>query len=97
VSPTTPTIRYGRPPRATYEIIVKYVGSHELAFGISIAMTLNGDQFLTQLTGQAKFEVFPESETTHFLIVVDAQLTFETDSQGNVTDVILHQNGMTRP
>lgn len=77
-------------PRA---VMAKYVGSYELAPGIFITMSLDGDHFFTQLTGQGKLEVFPESETTFFLKVVDAQLTFETDSQGKVTDVVLHQNG----
>jgi uncharacterized protein DUF3471 len=74
-------------------VMAKYVGNYELAPGIFIAMSLDGDHFFAQLTGQPKFEVFPESETTFFLKVVDAQLTFETDSQGKVTDVVLHQNG----
>ena len=78
-------------PRA---VLAKYVGNYELAPGIFIAMSLDGDRLFTQLTGQPKFEVFSESETTFFLKVVDAQLTFETDSQGKVTDVVLHQNGM---
>jgi hypothetical protein len=37
--------------------------------------------------------VFAETEKDFFLKVVDAQLTFEMDSQGKVTDLILHQNG----
>jgi hypothetical protein len=40
--------------------------------------------------------VFPESDKDFFLKVVDAQLTFETDSQGKATDLILHQNGMNQ-
>jgi CubicO group peptidase (beta-lactamase class C family) len=75
------------------ELMQKYVGNYELAPGVFITMSLDEDHFFTQLTGQPKFEVFPESETTFFLKVVDAQLTFETDSQGKVTDLVLHQNG----
>ncbi len=75
------------------EILEKYVGSYELAPGIFITMSLEGDQFFTQLTAQPKFPVFAETEKDFFLKVVDAQLTFETDSQGKVTDVVLHQNG----
>jgi hypothetical protein len=56
-------------------------------------MSLDGDQFFTQLTGQPKFEVFAETEKDFFLKVVDAQLTFEMDAQGKVTDLVLHQNG----
>jgi CubicO group peptidase (beta-lactamase class C family) len=75
------------------EVIAKYVGNYELAPGIFITMSLDGDHLFTQLTGQPKFEVFPENATTFFLKVVDAQLTFETDSTGKVSDLVLHQNG----
>jgi hypothetical protein len=47
----------------------------------------------TQATGQGKIEVFPESDRDFFLKVVDAQLTFETDSQGRATGIVLHQGG----
>lgn len=75
------------------KVLAKYAGSYELAPGIFITMSLDGDRFFTQLTGQPKFEVFAETEKDFFLKVVDAQLTFEMDSQGKVTDLILHQNG----
>jgi hypothetical protein len=38
--------------------------------------------------------VFPESEKDFFYKVVDAQITFESDSAGRATELILHQNGM---
>ena len=79
--------------KVAHEILAKYVGSYELAPGIFITMSLDGDKFFTQLTGQPKFEVFAETEKDFFLKVVDAQLTFEMDGQGKVTDVVLHQNG----
>ena len=79
--------------KVSHEILAKYVGYYELAPGIFITMSLNGDRFFTQLTGQPKFEVFAETEKDFFLRVVDAQLTFEMDGQGKVTDLVLHQNG----
>jgi CubicO group peptidase (beta-lactamase class C family) len=79
--------------KVPHEILAKYVGSYELAPGIFIAMSLDGDQLFTQLTGQPKFEVFAETGKDFFLKVVDAQLTFEMDGQGKVTDLVLHQNG----
>ena len=79
--------------KVLHEILAKYVGSYELAPGIFITMSLDGDQLFTQLTGQPKFEVFAETEKDFFLKIVDAQLTFEMDSQGKVTDLVLHQNG----
>lgn len=79
--------------KVPHEILAKYVGSYELAPGIFITMSLDGNQFFTQLTGQPKFEVFAETEKDFFLKVVDAQLTFEMDGQGKVTGLVLHQNG----
>jgi CubicO group peptidase (beta-lactamase class C family) len=79
--------------KVPHETLAKYVGSYELAPGIFITVSLDGDQFFTQLTGQPKFEVFAETEKDFFLKVVDAQLTFEMDGQGKVTDLVLHQNG----
>jgi len=56
-----------------------------------------GDKLMAQATGQPKFQIFPESEREFFLKVVDAQITFETDSTGRATGLILHQNGANMP
>ena len=56
-------------------------------------MTLDGEQMMTQLSGQPKLPVFAEADGKFFLKVVDAQLEFVKDANGKVTDVILHQNG----
>jgi CubicO group peptidase (beta-lactamase class C family) len=79
--------------KVPHEILAKYVGYYELAPGIFITMSLDGDRFFTRLPRQPKFEVFAETEKDFFLRVVDAQLTFEMDGQGKVTDLVLHQNG----
>jgi D-alanyl-D-alanine-carboxypeptidase/D-alanyl-D-alanine-endopeptidase len=74
-----------------------YVGRYELAPNFILTVTREGNQLFTQATGQPKFEIFPESDRDYFLKVVDAQITFETDSQGRTTGLILHQNGMNQP
>jgi CubicO group peptidase (beta-lactamase class C family) len=70
-----------------------YVGSYQLAPGFSIAITREGDHLFEQATNQQKVEIFPESEKEYFLKVVDAQITFVTDSQGRATEMVLHQGG----
>ncbi len=72
----------------------QYVGVYELAPGVNIEMTLEGGQLTTQITGQPKFPLFPETETRFFLKVVDAQVDFVKDAGGKVTKLVLHQNGM---
>jgi hypothetical protein len=70
------------------------VGNYELTPSFVIAVTKEGERIFVQATGQPKFEVFPESETKFFLTVVDAQITFVKDDNGQVANLILHQNGI---
>jgi len=71
-----------------------YVGRYQLAPDFIISVTQEGDHLFVQATGQPKFEVFAESERDYFLKVVDARITFVTDSHGRATELILHQGGL---
>jgi CubicO group peptidase (beta-lactamase class C family) len=74
-------------------ILAKYVGTYELMPDFDIVMTLEGGQLMTQATGQAKFPLFAESETKFFLKVVDAEVEFFKNDNGEVIYIILHQGG----
>jgi CubicO group peptidase (beta-lactamase class C family) len=74
-------------------ILAQYVGTYELAPTFSITITLEGDHLMAQATNQRKNTIFAESETLFFLKVVDAQVEFVKDDKGQVTAMILHQNG----
>jgi serine-type D-Ala-D-Ala carboxypeptidase/endopeptidase len=71
-----------------------YIGQYELAANFILTVTREGDRLFVQATGQQNFEVFPESPKDFFYKVVDAQITFETDSAGRATALVLRQNGM---
>jgi CubicO group peptidase (beta-lactamase class C family) len=73
-----------------------YIGSYQLAPTFILTVTREGDQLFVQATGQAKFEVFPESIRDYFYKAVDAQISFVTDGQGRATELILHQGGLDR-
>jgi hypothetical protein len=75
----------------------QFVGEYELRPGFVLTVTRDGDRLMTQATGQAKVEVFPESELKFFLKVADGQITFVKDASGAVTGLILHQAGRDRP
>jgi CubicO group peptidase (beta-lactamase class C family) len=75
-------------PRTT---LAAYVGEYELRPGIQLAVTLENDQLLSQLTGQAKMELSPETENRFFFKIVDAQLEFFKEPNGTVTHLLLHQ------
>jgi CubicO group peptidase (beta-lactamase class C family) len=68
-----------------------YVGSYQLAPNFILKITREGDRFITQATGQGQVEIFPEGDHDFFAKVVNAQITFVTNSQGRATELILHQ------
>jgi CubicO group peptidase (beta-lactamase class C family) len=74
-----------------------YVGDYELAPNFIVSITREDDHLMGQPSGQPKSEIFPSSETEFFLKVVDAQITFVKNEQGQVTQLILHQNGQNMP
>ena len=79
------------------DVLQTYVGEYELAPTFSIVVTLEDGSLFAQATGQATVAMFAESETEFFLRVVDAQVTFERDTHGVVTGLILHQAGANQP
>lgn len=73
-----------------------YAGDYELVPGFVLTIWREGDHFWTQATGQARAELFAESETSFFLRIVDAQMTFVKDAGGKVTHLVLYQGGTER-
>jgi Beta-lactamase class C and other penicillin binding proteins len=76
------------------KILDAYVGDYQLAPNFVITISREGDQFFAQATGQGKLELFAETETDFFFKVVDAQVTFVKGDKGQVTSLVLHQNGV---
>ena len=79
------------------KIYDEYVGEYELIPGVIITITNEDNHIYAQLTGQDAFEIFPMSESEFFYKVVDANITFERDDNGKVTNLVLHQNGKDMP
>lgn len=71
-----------------------YIGTYQLTPDFIMNITREDDHLFVQATGQQKNQIFPESIRDYFLKVVDAQITFVTDSNGRATQLILHQGGM---
>jgi tetratricopeptide (TPR) repeat protein len=70
-----------------------YAGDYELAPNFIMTITSQEGRLMSQITGQPKVELFPSSETEFFLKVVDAQVTFVKDAQGQVKGLVVHQGG----
>lgn len=75
------------------EVLDRYVGYYQLATGAVLHVTRDANQLFAQLTGQERYPVYATSPTEFFYKIVDAQLTFQSDSKGQVSGLILHQGG----
>jgi hypothetical protein len=77
----------------------KYVGFYEFESDSTafIHVFRKEDHYFVQLTGQGPVENYPESATKFFATVVAAQFSFVTDAKGQVTGLVLHQNGLLQP
>jgi CubicO group peptidase (beta-lactamase class C family) len=72
-------------------VLMRYVGEYELAPTFKITVTREAARLFVQATGQPRFPIYAESDSTFFLRVVDAQITFSSDA------LTLHQNGRDQP
>jgi hypothetical protein len=90
-----------QPPNAggEHEIVLdasaleRYTGYYQLADSVFLKITLDGAQLSAQLTGQPAALIYPESATSFFYKIVDAQIDFVADPSGKVTALVLHQHG----
>jgi CubicO group peptidase (beta-lactamase class C family) len=72
-----------------------YAGDYEIAPGFILTVTREGDKLMGQATGQTKAELEPISETQFAVSFAGANVTFEKDSAGKVTGLVLVQGGRT--
>jgi hypothetical protein len=79
------------------KVLPSYAGDYEVKPGFVLTVTVENDQLFVQATGQQKLPVYPSSPTEFFLKVTEAQLTFVKNSEGKVTQAILHQGGNDTP
>jgi CubicO group peptidase (beta-lactamase class C family) len=75
----------------------KFVGQYQLAPSFIITVRRKGDQLTAQATGQPAAPIYPESKTEFFYKVVEAQISFVRSANGQVTGLVLHQNGHDMP
>ena len=75
------------------QTLASYVGTYTAGEGLQFVVTLQGNQLTVQLTGQPSFPVYSSAKDKFYYKIVNAQIDFERDANGSVTDLILHQNG----
>jgi CubicO group peptidase (beta-lactamase class C family) len=76
------------------KILGRYAGAYRLDQAGDMLIALEGNQLTAKLGSQPAFPIFPESETTFFFKVVDAQLEFsKAEGDAKPGQLTLHQNG----
>lgn len=77
---------------ATYS---DYEGRYDYQGMAVLTVTRKDDQLFARLSGQPEFEIFPEGDGKFFWKVVDAQVQFVRNSEGEVTHAAHTQGGQT--
>jgi Domain of unknown function (DUF3471) len=75
------------------QVLDRYVGSYAIPPNIILTIQREGDRLSVQENDEPKQDLLPASETDFFSTVADDVYTFETDSQGRATAMILHSDG----
>ena len=73
------------------------VGLFQLTPNMQMKIWRDGEQLLTQATGQGPIPVFALSETRLFAKVIDAEIEFELNEEGKSKGIIVHQGGRKMP
>jgi hypothetical protein len=82
----------------TPEVLDKFVGRYLLTPVFSLQVTREGERLYCQATGQPRFRIYPESETSFIYKVVNAKIAFTLDKPGKRAYMLtLHQNGLKLP
>lgn len=97
LTPTVPLRTVRQAVVVSPALLEGYVGRYELSPTFSITITRDGDHLTGQATGQSAFRLYADSDSTFFLRVVEARVTFHRDAGGQVTGLTLHQNGRDVP
>jgi D-alanyl-D-alanine carboxypeptidase len=79
------------------KIYDSYAGRYELEPGYVLTVRREGNRLMLQPPKQAAGEIFPASETEYFARGVEVEIKFVRNEQGQVTSLIIMQNGRNIP
>jgi CubicO group peptidase (beta-lactamase class C family) len=71
-----------------------YVGEYALPSGAVLRVFRTGERLVVQAPDQEAAVLFPESQSSFFLRVADAQVTFVRGDDGRVAKLVVEQNGI---
>jgi CubicO group peptidase (beta-lactamase class C family) len=71
----------------------KYEGHYDYGNAAVLTVTAEEDALYAQMTGQARFEIFPKGNDEFYWKVVEARIKFLKNNAGEITDAIHYQGG----
>jgi len=89
------------PPKVRREVPVNsalldsYAGKYRFPSSQMAKITHQDGRLLLHAEGEVPITFFPEGEREFFAKIMDAQLTFRTDAQGHVLEMLFHRDGAT--
>ena len=78
-------------------LLPRYAGRYTLEGTREMVVDVEDGHLYARITGQARYEIYPEAEDRFFWTVVPAQITFIVGPGGTVSHAILHQAGREMP
>ena len=77
-------------------VLKSLVGKYELTKEFVIAVKQKGSQLFVEGTNQPELELVAEAENSFIVVGAGATISFERNEKGEVTNLVLKQNGQTR-
>jgi CubicO group peptidase (beta-lactamase class C family) len=74
-------------------VLDSYTGRYAFSGGQILSVTREKDHLVLQADGLVKIAFYPESTHDFFAMITDAQIAFETDIEGRVTQVLFYNGG----
>lgn len=72
----------------------RYVGRYDLLPEANLSILKMGDRLYAEVSDQGLFELFPRSETSFFAKIVDVEIEFIIDEEGEVNELIFTQGAL---
>ncbi len=95
--PPRPPLKQHKEVTLDPKLLDKYVGRYRFSPDIVLAITRDGDKLFVQENDEPKQELGAESDSLFFSKTADDEYSFEVDSAGRITTMVLHTDGKDLP
>lgn len=95
--PPRPPLKQHKQVAVDGKVLDSYVGRYGNPPNLVLTIRREGDHLSVQENDEAKQDLLPESEADFFSTASDDEMTFQKDSRGKVTGIVLHVDGKDIP